>query len=123
LSELNCRGSKIRVVVHRQKYELRIRYLLSDSPGGVYSVQEWHGDIRDNYIRSKPDCFCQQGTTIHYHSNDGKCPFQVDAQSLAEYRVVIGDENSRMGRVWMVGLHKANRLPLPDSCSEADASV
>jgi hypothetical protein len=63
------------------------------------------GDIRDNYIRSKPYCCCQQGATIYYHSNDGKCPF--DAQSLAEDRVVIGDENARLGRVWMVGLHKA----------------
>jgi hypothetical protein len=81
--------------VHGQEYELRIRYLFPDSSGSIQAVQERHREIRNNYIRSEPDGFCQQRSPIRYRSNDSKCLLQIDRQSIGEDRVVIGDQDAR----------------------------
>jgi hypothetical protein len=97
--------------------------LFPNSSSCVQSVQKRHREIHNNYIRFKSDCFRQQGTTIRYRSNDGKCLFQVDAQSISHDRVVIGDEDACAERVPVDSLQGATRwMDPPDSHFEADAS-
>jgi hypothetical protein len=101
--------------MHCEKYELRIRYQFPDSSGGVQSVQKRHREIRNNYIWPESDGFSQQGPTVPYRSNDGKCFFQqVDTQSISEDRVVIGDEDARAERISVDSLHWDNPLDPPE---------
>jgi hypothetical protein len=64
------------------------------SCGRVQSSPEAHRDICNDYIWPESDVFLQHGSAIGYDRNDGICLFEVGAQHLGEYRVVISNEDA-----------------------------
>jgi hypothetical protein len=78
--------------MHREKDELDVGSLYSDSSGRIQPIQERHRYVRHNHVGPESQGFRHQSAAVRYHSNNPKSLFQIAPQCFSEHGVVIRNQ-------------------------------
>src|SRR5439155_21810779 len=88
-------GCYLSVLAHRYDNQLCGWHQLPEPLSRFKTVQHWHAQVQQNYVRSQLLCFFQQPASIRSGANNLKLRFQQFAERFCNQRVIIRQKDSR----------------------------
>ena len=81
--------------MHGEKNQFAFRYQGTELPGRIETVQERHGDVQENQVRTKLLCRLHQRPPVFHRAHHLALTLHQPLQAGEDQRVVIGHEDTR----------------------------